>query len=136
MPIINMAKIMNQSQQQIKKLEDKVDRLSEMVAQLSYQIAILTAEKQSLAKEEPELEPYLTLSDLIPPSPDNGEQFYPAIDHKDILREGSEGKPTDTHLEQLLSPDTQIRRLTAQLTAAYNRIAALEEQLLARRIYH
>jgi len=28
-----------------------------------------------------------------------------------------------------------VQRLTAQLTAAYNRIAALEEQLLARRIH-
>jgi hypothetical protein len=35
--------------------------------------------------------------------------------------------------EQDLSPQVQIQRLTAQLTAAYNRIAALEEQLLANR---
>ena len=35
--------------------------------------------------------------------------------------------------ERSLSPDLQIRRLTAQVTAAYNRIAALEEQLLAQR---
>ncbi len=34
--------------------------------------------------------------------------------------------------EQDLSPQIQIQRLTAQLTVAYNRIAALEEQLLAR----
>jgi hypothetical protein len=32
-----------------------------------------------------------------------------------------------------LSPQVQIQRLTAQLTAAYNRIAALEEQLLSKR---
>ena len=44
---------------------------------------------------------------------------------------GSEGKPTESTLERSLAPETQIRRLTAQLTAAYNRIAALEEQLLA-----
>jgi hypothetical protein len=35
--------------------------------------------------------------------------------------------------EQDLAPQVQIQRLTAQLTAAYNRIAALEEQLLAKR---
>ena len=35
--------------------------------------------------------------------------------------------------EQDLSPQVQIQRLTAQLTAAYNRIAALEEQLLVNR---
>lgn len=35
--------------------------------------------------------------------------------------------------EQDLAPQIQIQRLTAQLTVAYNRIAALEEQLLAKR---
>jgi hypothetical protein len=35
--------------------------------------------------------------------------------------------------EQDLAPQIQIQRLTAQLTAAYHRIAALEEQLLAKR---
>jgi hypothetical protein len=35
--------------------------------------------------------------------------------------------------EEDLSPQIKIQRLTAQLTAAYNRIAALEEQLLAKR---
>ncbi|WP_287130203.1 hypothetical protein [Candidatus Cyanaurora vandensis] len=51
---------------------------------------------------------------------------------KDILEEeppvytfGVNGRP--------LSPEAQIQRLTAQLTAAYNRIAALEEQLLNKR---
>jgi hypothetical protein len=35
----------------------------------------------------------------------------------------------------LMTQDIQIQRLTAQLTAAYNRIAALEEQLVANRIH-
>jgi hypothetical protein len=55
--------------------------------------------------------------------------------HKDVLED-------DEHLEGELSgqssslaPDMQVRRLTAQLTAAYNRIAALEEQLLSQRVY-
>ena len=34
-----------------------------------------------------------------------------------------------------ITPEIQIQRLTAQLTAAYNRIAALEEQLLRERIH-
>ena len=37
--------------------------------------------------------------------------------------------------EKIISPEIQIQRLTAQLTAAYNRIAALEEQLLRERIH-
>jgi hypothetical protein len=36
--------------------------------------------------------------------------------------------------DQELAGDLQLQRLTAQLTAAYNRIAALEEQLLSARI--
>lgn len=36
--------------------------------------------------------------------------------------------------DQELASDLQLQRLTAQLTAAYNRIAALEEQLLSARI--
>jgi len=34
-----------------------------------------------------------------------------------------------------ITPEIQIQRLTAQLTAAYNRIAALEEQLIRERIH-
>ncbi len=37
---------------------------------------------------------------------------------------------------QHITAEAQVQRLTAQLTAAYNRIAALEEQLLAQRIKH
>ncbi len=33
-----------------------------------------------------------------------------------------------------MAPEAQVQRLTAQLTAAYNRIAALEEQLLSQRM--
>jgi hypothetical protein len=36
--------------------------------------------------------------------------------------------------DQPVSADLQIRRLTAQLTAAYHRIAALEEQIMAQRL--
>lgn len=35
---------------------------------------------------------------------------------------------------QEMAPEAQVQRLTAQLTAAYNRIAALEEQLLSQRL--
>ena len=59
----------------------------------------------------------------------------PIMEHKDVLVDSNE---LDSHIqtgEKELAPEIQIRRLTAQLTAAYNRIAALEEQLLARRIH-
>jgi hypothetical protein len=57
-----------------------------------------------------------------------------AISQQDILIDSSGVEVTHHQIkEQDLSPQIQIQRLTAQLTAAYNRIAALEEQLLAKR---
>ncbi len=57
------------------------------------------------------------------------------LEHKDILLDDSYFDKNSQSLEQELSTDIQIQRLTAQLTAAYNRIAALEEQLLSKRMY-
>ncbi|MGL5082533.1 MAG: hypothetical protein ACRC8A_13690 [Microcoleaceae cyanobacterium] len=60
----------------------------------------------------------------------------PEFEHKDVL---SDDNYLETGMiyrqEPGLTSDIQIQRLTAQLTAAYNRIAALEEQLLARRTH-
>jgi hypothetical protein len=53
--------------------------------------------------------------------------------HHDVLVDGN-GMELEQHLQHTdLSPQVQVQRLTAQLTAAYSRIAALEEQLLAKR---
>ncbi len=57
-----------------------------------------------------------------------------AMEHKDVLADGTCLDANRQSGEKELTPEIQIQRLTAQLTAAYNRIAALEEQLLARRI--
>jgi hypothetical protein len=57
-----------------------------------------------------------------------------AMEHKDVLADGTCLDANRQSGEKELAPEIQIQRLTAQLTAAYNRIAALEEQLLARRI--
>lgn len=57
------------------------------------------------------------------------------LEHKDVL---VDGMCLDINLqggEKHLTPEIQIQRLTAQLTAAYNRIAALEEQLLLKRVH-
>ncbi|AFY38868.1 hypothetical protein Lepto7376_2597 [[Leptolyngbya] sp. PCC 7376] len=56
--------------------------------------------------------------------------------HKDILFDETallEGHPVD---DKAMTPDIQIKRLTAQLTVAYKRIAQLEEQLLSRQSRH
>lgn len=57
--------------------------------------------------------------------------------HKDILEDDTHHSDSDLVLQNhYLAPDMQVQRLTAQLTAAYNRIAALEEQLLSQRTYN
>lgn len=107
-----IALVMDGLGRQVRELDRKVDRLQATVEQLARQI-------EALAGGEVRPEP-------------------PPTGHKDILADGEEGtalagSSTDPHPD--LSADIQIRRLTAQLIAAYNRIAALEEQLLARRIH-
>ena len=57
------------------------------------------------------------------------------LEHKDILLDDSYFDKNSQSVEKELTTDIQIQRLTAQLTAAYHRIAALEEQLLSKRIY-
>ncbi|MEG4529497.1 hypothetical protein [Microcoleus sp. D2_18a_D3] len=66
-------------------------------------------------------------------------QSYSSLDalleHKDILLDDNYFDKNSQSLEKELSAEIQIQRLTAQLTAAYNRIAALEEQLLSKRMH-
>lgn len=56
------------------------------------------------------------------------------LGHKDVLIDAIYPEGNLDGGEKQLTPEIQIQRLTAQLTAAYNRIAALEEQLLLKRI--
>jgi hypothetical protein len=62
--------------------------------------------------------------------------FKSEMEHKDVLVDGIYPDGNIQGAERQLTPEIQIQRLTAQLTAAYNRIAALEEQLLLKRIHH
>jgi hypothetical protein len=54
--------------------------------------------------------------------------------HRDILID-EEPAPLANSKGQTISQELQMQRLMAQLTAAYNRIAALEEQLMAQRLH-
>ena len=60
--------------------------------------------------------------------------LHPDVGHKDILLDGMYPENNIQAGEQQITQEIQMQRLTAQLTAAYNRIAALEEQLLLKRI--
>lgn len=120
-------------QKQVNILSNKVDALYQVVDQLSG--------KMSDALSECRLTPVSGTKDSLGinasgrySNQSNGAA-RPMMEHKDILVDCNE---LDSHIqtgEKELAPEIKIQRLTAQLTAAYNRIAALEEQLLARRIH-
>jgi hypothetical protein len=124
---------MDTLQKQILELDRKVEQIHEIVERLSSQIAAIVLDKQNSSESEIA---YLPNKIQMRSAVGNGNgHFKSLVEHKDILVDDHEGR---IHLnpasEQALSSDIQIRRLTAQLTAAYNRIATLEEQLLACRM--
>jgi len=128
-----MVIAMDGLQNQMVELNDKVDKIYQKVEQLSYQIGELASSKKLCSQVSGE--ELASLSRRIPPSRENHGNLNSVMEHKDIIADGSDWTNGDRHQNQTISPETQVRRLTAQLTAAYNRIAALEEQLLARHIH-
>ncbi len=123
-------------QQQINELNDKFNQLHQIVEQVSQQISILATPKETSAPNcqesvdsVPNPTPYPTALSSVA-----NEPFKLGMKHKDIISDDRENQSLIApEGEVVLSRDLQVRRLTAQLTAAYNRIAALEEQLLACR---
>ncbi|HBL61617.1 MAG TPA: hypothetical protein DDZ80_25330 [Cyanobacteria bacterium UBA8803] len=125
---------MDAVQQQIVALSHKVDTLYQIIDQLSHQIAEALSDIKEILRPEAS---YSSLDANIRPK---GSQSHPLLDlvmeHKDILTDvNSDSINSPQNSENVLSAEIQVQRLTAQLTAAYNRIAALEEQLLVRRIH-
>ena len=123
---------MDKLQIQIKELEDKISRLYQLVERIGDRVDTLSETKQ------PATNPY-SLSSFDRYQNSNNvtskDTAYSLSHHKDILLdETSTSSKNSSGNDKELSPEIQIRRLTAQLTAAYNRIAALEEQLLTYRI--
>ncbi len=119
--------------QQIVALNHKVDRLYEMIIKINEQISVLLSEHQLSDQTNPtSLEPQ-TLETL--PTVRRHSTLESRFEHKDILSDDDYLEtPSMIQRDQPnLTADIQIQRLTAQLTAAYNRMAALEEQLLAKR---
>jgi uncharacterized coiled-coil protein SlyX len=122
---------MDSFQEQIVELNAKVDALHQVIEQLSNRITEVFSEVLLVDR-----------SQRSPSGTTSGRQSYgqrygldTKMDHKDVLSD-DDFLESDSHSgERSLSPEVQIQRLTAQLTAAYNRIAALEEQLLSQRIH-
>ncbi|MEA5532908.1 hypothetical protein [Crocosphaera sp. XPORK-15E] len=120
-------------QQQINELNQKVTQLHHIVEQLGQKMGASRLPREVMVNNpQPSLP---TLSGPNPMALPRHGYYQSVMEHKDILPDESENSTLIApEVEPLLTTDLQVRRLTAQLTAAYNRIAALEEQLLASRI--
>ena len=132
-----MGILMDGLQQQINELNQKVSQLHHIVEQLGLQMLTSHIPREAMVNEQSSSKSPILPN--VPPSvsPNVGKtrQYQSVMEHKDILQDEHEGHTLIAPEEEpLLTTDLQVRRLTAQLTAAYNRIAALEEQLLASRV--
>ncbi|MGY6530514.1 MAG: hypothetical protein ACXITR_11365 [Cyanobacterium sp.] len=140
---------MTVQRQEIWQLNQKIEQLYTIVKQLGNQIGWegvedlcfsvqnnedfelvndFTARQQDFNLEQIESEEMLGAESDLESHQDN---------HKDVLVDKEQQKPRrfpiNSHLEDDISCEDQVQRLTAQLTAAYHRIASLEDQLLANR---
>ncbi|MBP0013136.1 MAG: hypothetical protein J7545_14675 [Roseofilum sp. SBFL] len=120
---------------QIMMLMEKIESMSHAIERLNSKFSLLESQPGSshLRAEETHL-------------PERGSSNHsythelsdlPIWDHKDVLVDDdydNRREISESRSDAYLSPELQVQRLTAQLTAAYNRIAALEEQLLSKRI--
>lgn len=124
---------MDTLQIQIKELEDKISRLYQLVERIGERVDTLSESKPPVVNAY-SLSSFDRSQNYQKKSAEK-DTAYSLSHHKDILvDETSSSSSNASGSERELSPEIQIRRLTAQLTAAYNRIAALEEQLLTYRI--
>jgi hypothetical protein len=121
-------------QKQVLTLSHKLDALYQVIEQLDGKVSQALSECYVAKTQEP--------GENVLENSDTGRYhqlkghigFNPELEHKDVI---ADGIYPDTNLhggDKQITPEIQIQRLTAQLTAAYNRIAALEEQLLLKRI--
>lgn len=120
-------------QQQILTVSHKLDALYQFIEQLDLKVAEAISEcslSRTRAKESFQENREISYSQF------KGQfNIGSELEHKDVLTDGIYLDTNHQGGEKSLSPEIQIQRLTAQLTAAYNRIAALEEQLLRERIH-
>lgn len=120
-------------QKQILSLSHKVDALHEVISQLDTKVSqtlsecsLARSEAHDNSQENNNSQPYQLKRQI---------NLNPELEHKDVLADGIYPEMNLQAGDKLLTPEIQLQRLTAQLTAAYNRIAALEEQLLLKRIH-
>lgn len=116
---------------QIAVLTLKVDSMHQAIEHLSNQTTEALSELRSQGRER---------SETSHPAASAGwysqqrSRLNEQMEHKDVLVDVRFPDTDQQSGDRFLSPEVQVQRLTAQLTAAHNRIAALEDQLLSKRM--
>ena len=112
-------------------LTKKVEEIHRIIEQLNDKVSnYITVEKAN------KYQPTETDYDLQEANKLKEKYNYlnPELEHKDVLVDDNYLNKSSKNIDGEFTSNTQIQRLTAQLTAAYNRIASLEEQLISKRI--
>jgi hypothetical protein len=120
-------------EQQIKILANKVDDVYQILDRLHHHLVLDPTGNEPSAALAIDQELSLTAAESMT----NVVDVYNSADwlvHQDVLVDNQGVEASHHHTKIHLSPQSQIQRLTAQLTVAYGRIAALEEQLLSQRL--
>ncbi|MEO3705989.1 hypothetical protein [Trichormus azollae] len=124
---------MESLQKQILTLSEKVDTLYQVIEKLDRKLSqglydCLSEQKQPQNNylENHQVEHYQLKA---------WNNLNSDLEHKDVLIDRIYPEMNPQAGDKQITPEIQIHRLTAQLTAAYNRIAALEEQLMRERIH-
>ncbi len=115
-------------QKQVLELNDKVDTLRSLLEQLTEKVSDIAISQNT---SDNSLISDFRSANLSPVA--IRRPVDPSMTHKDVLSDEPQLENDKSSASHTLSPEVQIQRLTAQLTAAYNRMAALEEQILACR---
>jgi len=117
---------MESLEKQILTLTEKVNAIYEVIERLDMRLS--QALSDSSLEKLPVIERY---REKKQPQ----EYDFQELEHKDVLIDRIVYPEINYQAtDRQITPEIQIQRLTTQLTAAYHRIAALEEQLLRQRV--
>ena len=118
---------MSSTDQRIEAVEAKLGSIVDSISQLNNSVGQVLGSMDSLRSPNP--------AQQATPAAQHSQAYSKTMSHKDVLEDVDDSAlPANSDGQVILPPEMQVQRLTAQLTAAYSRIAALEEQLLSRRI--
>ena len=115
---------MDSIQEQVTMLTSKVDALHQMIDQVNGQVSNILALASPHSLDDSDVMIHDSSMDYLPQS--SHTPLDRMSEHKDILVDSSFLDLERSNNETTLSKDVQIQRLTAQLTAAYTRIAAFD----------